>query len=505
VKAKERRKLEKRRRRIAKRLDRKNMPKGDGPVFRTSNVKYEVSEKVTAVRAGGVAAAHVLAKNVGLVEAIDRALGLLKVHQPYHESDHVLNIAYVMMAGGTKLEDLELLREDEAYMDLLGAPRIPDPTTAGDFLRRFSALDVIALMDAVNGIRVELWKQQQAEFLRRAIIDADGTISPTEGEKKLGMGMSYKGIWGYHPLLVSLANTREPLFIVNRSGNASSQDDAAQWIDRAVELTRRSFDEVLVRGDTAFSLTENFDRWTEDDVRFVFGYDAYENLQRTADSLPSAAWRPLARRPRYEVRTRERDKRENTKDEIVRENGYTNIRLASEHLAEFAYRPTKCSRDYRMIVLRKNLTVEKGEIHLFDDIRYFFYVTNDPRMTPEEVVGHANARCDQENLIEQLKNGVNALRVPVYDLVSNWAYMVIASLAWTLKAWMGLVQPRESDRDDLLRMKFKKFLNGMMLVPCQVVRGARRVLVRVLAYTDLVRLLFETISAARRLRKVGVP
>ncbi len=157
-----------------------------------------------------------------------------------------------------------------------------------------------------------------------------------------------------------------------------------------------------------------------------------------------------------------------------------------------------------MIVLRKNLTVEKGEIHLFDDIRYFFYVTNDRNMTPEEVVGHANARCDQENLIEQLKNGVNALRVPVYDLVSNWAYMVIASLAWTLKAWMGLVQPRESDRDDLLRMKFKKFLNCMMLVPCQVVRGARRVLVRVLAYTDRVRLLFETISAARRLRKVGV-
>ena len=99
---------------------------------------------------------------------------------------------------------------------------------------------------------------------------------------------------------------------------------------------------------------------------------------------------------------------------------------------------------------------------------------------------------------------MNALRVPVYDLVSNWAYMVIASLAWTLKAWMGLVQPRESDRDDLLRMKFKKFLNSMMLVPCQVVRGARRVFVRVLAYTDLVRLLFETILAARRLRKAGI-
>jgi hypothetical protein len=169
-----------------------------------------------------------------------------------------------------------------------------------------------------------------------------------------------------------------------------------------------------------------------------------------------------------------------------------------------------------MIVVRKNLTRERGEIALLDEIRYFFYVTNDLHMTAEEVVGHANARCDQENLIEQLKNGVNALRVPVYDLVSNWAYpdgpllrrsgpagMVIASLAWTLKAWMGLVQPRVADRDDLLRMEFKRFLNCVMRIPCQVVRTARRVIVRILGYTSRVRLLFETVAAARHLCRSG--
>jgi hypothetical protein len=526
-------KLARRKRRLAKRLDRRNRPAGRRPVFGTAHVTYEVSEKTTATSAGGVAAAHVLAKKLGLVDEIDRTLQLLKAHLPYHESDHVMNIAYNIMAGGTKLEDMELLRQDEPYMDSLGAARVPDPTTAGDFLRRFSALDVIALMDAVNRVRAGLWRKQPREFRRLGVIDADGTVAPTGGEKKLGMGLNHKGIWGYHPLLVSLANTKEPLFIVNRPGNCVSHDDAAMWIDRAVELARGAFDEVLVRGDTDFSLTEDFDRWTEGGVKFVFGYDACRNLVETADSLPDSAWWPLAREGRA-VKTRGRETRENVKDEIVREKGFENIRLVSEEIAEFAYRPARCRKTYRMIVVRKDLTRERGEIALLNEIRYFFYVTNDSHMTAEQVVGHANARCDQENLyhdrapsgalltgradlvprhalrpatrsmIQQLKNGVNALRVPVYDLVSNWAYMVIASLAWTLKAWMGLVQPRVADRDDLLRMEFKRFLNCVMRIPCQVVRTARRVIVRVLGYTDRVRLLFETVAAARRLCRSGV-
>jgi len=496
-------KLARRKRRLAKRLDRRNRAAADRPVFAAAHVTYEVSERTTATASGGVAAAHMLAKKLGLVDEIDRTLHLLKTHQPYHESDHVTNIAYNIMAGGTRLEDLESLRQDEPYMDSLGAARIPDPTTAGDFLRRFAPTDVIALMDAVNRVRVALWKRQPRELRARAIIDTDGTVTPTDGEKKRGMGLSYKGIWGYHPLVVSLANVREPVYIVNRPGNAPSHDDAAAWIDRAVALAREAFDEVLVRGDTDFSLTENFDRWTDDGVKFVFGYDACPNLVETADSLPNSAWRPLTRKQRS-ARTRGRDTRENTKDEIVRENGYENVRLRSEDIAEFAYRPGKCSREYRMIVVRKNLTREKGEVRLFDEIRYFFYVTNDPRMAAEEVVGHANARCDQENLIEQLKNGVNALRVPMYDLVSNWAYMVIASLAWTLKAWMGLVQPREADRRDLVGMEFKRFLTCVMRIPCQVVRTARRVIVRVLGYTGRVRLLFETVAAARRLGASGI-
>ena len=333
--AKDRKKLRRRKRRIARRLDRRNFPPTPGVVFRSSNVRYEMADRVRATSAGGVGAAHMLARRVGLVRAIDERVHLLKRHAPYHESDHVLNIAYNVLAGNTRLEDLELLRQDESYMDMLGAARIPDPTTAGDFLRRFTPKEIETLMDLVNAIRVTIWRSQPPEFRKRAKIDADGTISPTTGEKKEGMALNHKGIWGYHPLLVSLANTREPLFIVNRPGNVTSHDGAAKWIDKAIDLALAAFAEVLLRGDTDFSLTWKFDEWTERNVKFVFGYDACKNLVRTAESLPDSAYTPLARRAKYEVKTAPRAKRENAKEGIVREKGYRNIRLVSEEVAEF--------------------------------------------------------------------------------------------------------------------------------------------------------------------------
>lgn len=178
---------------------------------------------------------------------------------------------------------------------------------------------------------------------------------------------------------------------------------------------------------------------------------------------------------------------------------YRNLRLVGEQIAEVAYRPTACTKSYRLVIVRKDLSVERGEDWLWDDWRYFFYITNDTSLSSAEVVWESNDRCDQENLIEQLKNGVGALRVPVYDLVSNWAYMVIASLAWSLKAWFGMTLPRAEDRADIVGMEFKRFVHAVTLVPCQVLKKARRLVLRVLSYTSRVRLLFRSLEATRRL------
>jgi len=392
-----------------------------------------------------------------------------------------LNLAYNVLVGGTRLEDIELQRQDEGWMDALGAEVIPDPTTAGDFLRRFSEGDVVVLMEVINERRKRVWDRQPKGFFKKAILNIDGTMAETTGECKEGMDISYKGIWGYAPLLISLAHTREALYLVNRSGNAPSHLDSALWIDRSLDLVVGRFEEVWMRGDTDFSLTEHLDRWDERS-KFVFGLDARQNLVSMAQRLSKGQWEALERKPKYEVKTQERQRPQNVKERIVRERGFKNIRTVSEQVAEFDYQPVKCKKTYRVVVLRKNLTMEKGEVALFDEIRYFFYITNDTTMSPSEVVYFANDRCDHENDIEQLKNGVNALRMPSEDLVSNWAYMVIAALAWNLKAWLGLWMPQKILGRQILRMEFKRFLNTFIKIPCLIVKTGRQIIYRLVRY-----------------------
>lgn len=474
--------IKNRKKRIEKRLRRKNYCDQEKPMMSGSNIHYEVSEKMQALSYGGIGAIHQMVQRIGLVDELNDRLNLLKYHLPYHESDHVLNIGYNVLIGGVRLEDIELRRSDEVFLNALGAERIPDPTTAGDFTRRFDSSEIEQLMEAINTIRRRVWKNRGRDLLDEALIDIDGTLAPTFGECKEGMDISYKGIWGYHPLIISLANTREVLYLVNRPGNVVSHQGAAEWIDKAIEVVWNHARTICLRGDTDFSLTAHFDRWSEK-VDFLFGMDAHPKLVERAQMLGENAWEVLERKAKHTVKTQPRQKPENIKEQVVIQRGFKNIRLQSEEVAEFWYRPLKCKKEYRVVVVKKNLSVEKGELVLFDDIRYFFYITTREDLSAAEVVELANGRCDQENVIEQLKNGVNAMRMPVDNLLSNWAYMVMAALAWNLKAWFALMMRYKDRCVQVLRMEFRTFLQSIICVPAQIILQGRKIIYRFLGYT----------------------
>ena len=300
-----RRILNERQRRILNRIENRPGPEREEPMMTASNIHYELADRVQGLSAGGIGAIHLLARRTGLIGDIDHNLHLFKRHLPYHESDHVLNIAYNILAGGKKIEHLELRRNDEVYLNALGAVRIPDPTTAGDFCRRFAEHDVVTLMDAVNETRLRVWSEQPPEFFEEAILDVDGTLVGTDAECKEGVDIAYDGTWSYHPLLISLANTAEPLYLVNRSGNRPSHEQAAEYLDKAIELCRRAgFRRITVRGDTDFTQTKHLDRWNSaGDINFVFGFDNNEALKARADELPPESYSFLERPPRYEIKT----------------------------------------------------------------------------------------------------------------------------------------------------------------------------------------------------------
>lgn len=502
------RKLANRKRRIARRLDKTKLGDCSKPMFTANNIHYELSDRSRGISHGGIGAVHVLARQLGLVDAIDERLHLLKIHLPFHESDHVLNFAYNALCDGTCMQDMELLRNDEVYLDALGTRRSPDPTTAGDFCRRFTSADVQTLLDIFNEVRIKVWAKQPAAFFEQATLDMDGTLVPTTGACKRGMDIAYDGTWGYHAFVLSLANTNEVLSVVNRSGNRPSHEGAAAEVDRALEVCfRGGFRRVLLRGDTDFSQTAHLDRWDSNgQVTFIFGYDSKPNLEAIADALPAPSWKKLERPPRYAVQTKPRQRPEKVKEQIVVERQFDNLRLQSEEVAEFDYQPSACAKAYRMVVVRKNISVEKGEKVLFERIVYFFYLTNDWGSETNEIVFEANYRCNQENLLAQLHGGVRALTAPVDDLVSNWAYLAMTTLAWNLKAWWALMLPEEPGRWQakyrteklwVLGIEFKTFVNAFIRQACQIVRTGRKLVYRLLAWNPYQTIFFRLVSVLR--------
>lgn len=423
---------------------------------------------------GGLSLVHQLARKLQFVRHINQCVRVLKIRQGYGESDHLYHLLSALFAGAGCVEDLGQFKDNTAYKKSLEVESVTDPTTMGDFLRRFTRRDINNLKTAMWGMRREAWGKIPKKKRRRASLDLDSKICPVYGNKKEGADFTYQGSYGYHPEMVSLAETGEWLDAVNRSGNEVSGDKAAYLLRRTLAGVKEYFDSICVRGDTKFGRGDVLITSAAHGAFVCVGWAASPTVVQIAEGLPEERWELFERRQsRGTAKSRTRKKRRNLRRMKARKRGYTDKKLKKEWVAEFPYQPIynkkPLPKTYRMIVVRKQIEVA-GKTGLFDQYAYRFILTDLPGSELAELVRYAYGRCHQENLIEQGKNGVSAFKMPTGQLLANEVWMLMAMLAQNFKSYLCLLALGK----DKIGWEWKRFRFNFMYFAARVTRAGRQ-------------------------------
>ena len=408
-------------------------PKTEGRVMRHPLLHLESDSRGEMTHYGGLVLAQQFVRRFRVAKRLDEALVLLRRHAPYHESDHVLALAYTLYADGTCLEDQAVLQGSEAVRRLVGACRIPDPTTAGDFLRRFkSAKDVEQLSEVIDEVEETVWSKLRGKVRRRrnkhelALVDLDGHIKPLYGVQKQGADFSYDGRWSYQPLVVSLGGSGECLKVVNQPGSARSSDAAAKAVKTVLPRVKRHFRNAIVRGDTDFDRSDIFNAVIDERAYFAIGGRLYPKRAALAQAIAEQNWKPFV--PRVEREERSGPSRHgrtpNCRQRQAAARGFRTLRTVKQWVSEIDYQPHGLSAACRMIVRRILIEQTDGQGALFKHFRYRLVLTNLPRSyTAWQVVDLTYQRCDQENVIEQFGQGIAGWRMPVAEFIGNSAWL----------------------------------------------------------------------------------
>lgn len=479
------------------------------PVMRMPKLHVETDERGCVTRFGGLVLFEQFCRRFGVAALIDDHVEVLKMHLPYHESDHVLAQAMNLFVGGSCIEDMMCLQHDEAALRIVGACRLPDPTTAGDFLRRF---DLREHPEALSGLRMvgdelqqRVWRkvarrQRQRRRRELCVLDIDSHIKQVCGTRKEGADFAYNGAWSYHPLIISMAATGECLAVVNRPGNVTSAEGVEDEVHHVLSYVTEHFDYVLLRGDSGFDRQSLREAIEHHDGFFAFVGRGHEGRPEEAAAIPEEGFVPFitrAARQRHERRQRPgykpRRKKRNQRRRRSRQRGYKEKLQTRQWVAETTYQPAGQPHAYRLIVRRKLIEHRKGQRHLFDAYEYAWIITNLPKsFSVHDVIDQTYMRCDQENVIEQMGSGLAAWRMPVAEFDGNAAWLEIGRLAWNIAKWIAqLVLP-----DEVTRWEWKRFRLHYVFVPAQVVKRARQLWVRLMGSSSLtipLQLAFDTL------------
>lgn len=459
-------------------------PQGQSRVMRHPLLHLESDARGEMTHYGGLVLAQQFVRRFRVAQRVDGALRLFKRHAPYHESDHVLALAYTLYADGTCLEDQAVLQGSEAVRRLVGACRIPDPTTAGDFLRRFkTAQDVEQLVGVIDEVQEAVWSNLPSKIRRRrkkhelALVDLDGHIKPLYGVQKEGADFSYDGRWSYQPLVVSLGGSGECLRVVNQPGSSRSSDAAAEAVKEVLPRVRRYFRNAIVRGDTDFDRSDVFNAVINERAYFAIGGRVYPNRTALVEAIADENWKPFVPRAEREGQSgsSRHGRTPNCRHQKAAERGFRTLRTVKQWVSEIAYQPHGLGSACRMIVRRILIEEKDGQGALFEHFRYRLVLTNLPRSyTSRQVIDLTYQRCDQENVIEQLGQGIAGWRMPVAEFMGNSAWLEIARLAWNLGKWIAQIAlPNE-----VVRWEWKRFRRHFVYIAAKVLKLGRRWVVR---------------------------
>lgn len=465
-------------------------PATRGRVSRLPRTHLEVDQRSEVTPYGGLALATEFVRRFKVAQRIDQHVRVFKVHRPYRESDHVLAQAFNLYVGGTCLEDIANLQHSKPVLRILGACRIPDPTTAGDFLRRLHETEhqLHGLRRVTDEVQVAVWRNHPRGRGKRtadwSIVDVDGHIKELYGVQKQGAEFC-RSTWCYQPLIVSLAGTGECLAIRNRPGNIRSSDGTAEVLDDVLPHVQQRGGKILVRGDSDFDRGDIRAACERGGAFFAFVGRELSNRPKLVETLDEAQWQPFrsrAHRAKTERRNhpscRQRRRKRNRRRACARARQFHELRLVKQWIAELPQTDATTDKPYRLVIRRQLIEHREGQQHLFDEYRYRYIVTNLPAsVTTQEVVDLTYERCDQENVIAQLGSGLAAWRMPVAEFDGNSAWLEIARLAWNLGKWIAqLVLP-----DEVVRWEWKRFRQAFVYAAAQVICSSRQIIIRISA------------------------
>jgi hypothetical protein len=466
-----------------------------GKVLRTPKLHTEVDDRMHATCFGGSALVIALWRRLDGARVVDNAVHVLRRHRPYHESDHVLAQILNLIIGGTCLEDLTRLQHDPAILRMLGAERAPDPTTSGDFLRRFDGNvnvgSLAALRGALDELQMRAWKRLRQGQKRRlsrlgglVLLDVDSKIRSFTGNQKEGADLSFKGTWSHHPLLLTCATTQEVVAVRNRPGNVGSALGAAEMLREHLPRVTAGLGQPVVRMDAGFETAAVRAACVEAGAYFVQSAAGRRERHQMLETVPADAWQEW--RPPHERRrdsttsstgARPRRKGRNLRRQTMLRRFKDDKSKGERWLTEVECHPTQGEPPCRLIVIREELLLQWSlrQPPLFQHFGYRFILTNlPPEYTPSDIVDLSYDRCDQEKTICQLGDDIPMWRMPVREFDGNEASLEIARLAWNMGKWLGLlVLPLES-----IRWEWKRFRAAFIVVAAEVIRRARQVWLR---------------------------